>query len=277
MDSIVSLPANIVAWLSDRSQLSDINFFTEFPPINKAVPLKQAIVAVGIKELKISDKFVENGDGVLERQEYCRTADILARLSICVPYSYGGSACHDIFTRIIDELTFNTDLNITESACEETQSDRNTSALVLNGTFSVKADFCPAEVVDSNYFSFLDKDFFCGSHLRDESIHVTAEEKEKWDSPFAVGFYFGNGENSKTLSLDFEPKLVLVFCNGTSPVEVDFDTRKIIPQFAIGTSSYNSQGITVLSGGFKVQKMTFGNSTAKLNEAGIMYGYAAMK
>ena len=92
MDSIVALPSRIVEWLSERPQLADINFFTEFPPIEKAVPLKRAIVAVGIKDMKIVDKFVENDDGVLERQEYCRTADIHARLSICVPYSYGGSA-----------------------------------------------------------------------------------------------------------------------------------------------------------------------------------------
>lgn len=277
MDSIVALPENIVDWLSDRPQLSDISFFTEFPPINKAVPLKKAIVAVGIKELKISDKFVENGDGILERQEYCRTADILARLSICVPYSYGGTACHDIFTKIIDELTFNTDLNITESNCDEIESDRNTSALVLNGTFSVSADFCPAETAGNNYFSFLDKEFFCGSHINNEDIHVSAEEKEKWGSPFAVGFYFGNGDNSRTISLSFSPKLVFVFCDECPPVNIDFDAKKITPQFAVGTSSYCSQGISVISGGFKVQKLTYGNSTVKLNETGTMYGYAALK
>lgn len=277
MDSIVSMPANIVEWLSGRPQLSDINFFTEFPPINKAVPLKKAIVAVGIKDLKIIDKFVENSDGILERQEYCRTADIHARLSICVPYSYGGTACHEIFTKIIDELTFNTDLNITESECEEIESDRNTSALVLAGSFRISADFCPAETADSNYFSFLDKEFLCGSHLRDDDIHVTVEDKQKWDQPFTTGTYFGNGSNSRTIELGFRPKMVIVFGGDAVPVSVNFTTQKINPGIAFASGSYGTQGLSVLSNGFKVLKTTYDNSVSLLNESGSVYCYAAMK
>lgn len=157
MDSIVALPGKMVSWLCEQEDLKDIKFFTEFPPILKSVPLKEAIVAVGIEQLSITDKFVENDEGILEKQEYCRSANIKSRLSICVPYSYGGSACHDTFTRIIDALTFRTDLNINASGCDETQSDRNTSALVLTGWFEVVADFCPAVSTDENYASFLDK------------------------------------------------------------------------------------------------------------------------
>lgn len=277
MDSIVALPASIVEWLSEREQLEDIDFFTEFPPINKAVPLKKAIVAVGIKDMKIVDKFAENGEGVLERQEYCRTADINARLSICVPYSYGGSACHEIFTKIIDELTFNTDLNITESECEEIQSDRNTSALVLTATFKISADFCPAEITDDNFFSFLDKEFLCGSHINDTSIHVTPEEKESWGAPVVVGYYFGNGSSNRSLSLGFKPKALILFCSNKPPAEVSFSSERVKPQFAFGCGDYSSQGMSITSTGFSVSNSTSGTSVAEFNAAGNIYCYIAMK
>ena len=45
--------------------MKDITFFTEFPPIAKAVPLKRSIVAVGIENLSLTDKFEVNADGLL--------------------------------------------------------------------------------------------------------------------------------------------------------------------------------------------------------------------
>ena len=80
MDSIVSLPIRIVEWLGKQDDMNDLTFFVEYPPINKAVPLRKAIVAVGIDNIEITDKFVANDDGVLEKQEYCRTAMIKANL-----------------------------------------------------------------------------------------------------------------------------------------------------------------------------------------------------
>ncbi len=277
MDSIVALPSKIVDWLSTRPQLRDINFFTEFPPINKAVPLKRAIVAVGIQELKIVDKFVENAEGVLERQEYCRTADIHARLSICVPYSYGGSACHEIFTKIMDELTFCTDLNITESDCGEIESDRNTSALVLGGGFKISADFCPGEAADDHYISFLDKELLCGSHLRNGDVHVTTEDKAKWNNPFFVGTYFGTGSTTRTIEIGFKPRMIILFCSDCAPFEINFGTQKIFMNFAFASGNYCTQGLSLTTNGFKVNKSTFNNGTTSFNDAGMVYCYAAMK
>ena len=68
MDSIVSLPYRIVEWLSAQSDMDDIKFFVEYPPVNKAVPLRRTIVAVGMDSIDIVDKFVANDDGVLERR-----------------------------------------------------------------------------------------------------------------------------------------------------------------------------------------------------------------
>ena len=277
MDSIVALPARIVEWLTAREQFQNIKFFTEFPPVMKEVPLRRAIVGVGIEEMKIVDKFVANDDGVLERQEYCRTANIDARLSICVPYSYGGTACHEIFTDIIDELIFNSDLNITESSCSEIQSDRDTSALVLNGNFIISADFCPAEILDNNYFSFLDKKFFCASHIQNSDIHVSLQEKERWNESFVQGIYFGNGNTTRSISVGFEPNAVIVFCPDYSPCEIDFANGKNKIYYGNALKGYGTRGVSLTSTGFKTNNTTNGSNKVSLNDQGLSYVYMAFK
>lgn len=277
MDSIVSLPIKIVEWLSEQDDMQDISFFVEYPPINKAIPLRKAIVAVGIENIEITDKFVANDDGVLERQEYCRSAAITANLSICVPFSQGGQACHDIFTRIADALTFRTNLNIEKSGCDDIDSDHDTEALVMNGWFLMNADFCPAVSTDENYASFLDKELLCGSHIRNDTIHVTAADKEKWNEPSAIGFYLGNGSSSRSIRVDFAPQLIILMAAGKPPTTIDFTKSTAKNYFAMATPSTNSLGIELTSTGFKLSNSSSGSVTADLNSAGVSYIYIAYK
>ena len=276
MDDIVSLPARIVEWLSEQSDMSDLKFFVEYPPVNKAVPLKKSIVAVGIESIEIEDKFVENDDGVLERQEYCRLAKIKANLSICVPFSQGGSACHDIFTRIADALTFRTNLNIIESGCETIQSDRDTDALVMTGWFLMNADFCPAASTDENYASFLDKELLCGSHIRNDEIHVTQEDKDMWNEAFVAGYYMGTGTGTKSFDLGFEPEFVIVCAGGMPAVTVDFANQSAKTYIAASTDT-GMNGVETTSNGFSVKNTASGNVTASMNQVGMIYIYIAFK
>ncbi len=277
MDKIVTIPQRIVDWLNIQPTLSDITFFTEFPPIMKSVPLKKAIVAVGIEELNITDKFVANDDGVLEKQEYCRTANIKTRLSICVPYSYGGSACHDYFTKIIDALTFRTDLNIEESGCSEIESDRDTSALVCHGWFKIVADFCPAESIDENFTSFLNKDFICSGHITNDEIHVSKEDKELWNNSVLTGFYTGTGQSTTSVKLDFTPKFLMVFCTDFPVCSINFDLSSAKSYMAFASGDFSSAGLSLTSTGFKITKATINGTVSFLNELGYSYCYIAFK
>ena len=276
MDSIVSLPHRIVEWLSAQSDMEDIKFFVEYPPLNKAVPLRRTIVAVGIDNIEIVDKFVENDDGVLERQEYCRLAKIKANLSICVPFSMGGHTCHDIFTRIANALTFRTNLNILESGCVEIKSDRDTDALVMTGWFLMEADFCPAQSTDENFASFLDKELLCGSHIRNDDIHVTTEDKANWNNPFITGLYFGNGDSAQSINIGFKPSFVIVFVAGFPAVKINFTNSTAKSYFGIALSNSTS-GIIPIQDGFKVQTGTAGGATIALNDSGLVYNYIAFK
>lgn len=276
MDSIVSLPQQIVDWFSSQSDMNDIKFFVEYPPVNKAVPLRRTIVAVGIESIDIVDKFVENDDGVLERQEYCRLAKIRANLSICVPFSMGGQKCHDIFTRMVNALTFRTNLNIAESGCVEIKSDRDTDALVMTGWFLMEADFCPAQSTEENFASFLDKELLCGSHIRNDVIHVTEEDKLKWNENFVIGTYFGNGSSSRSISLSFAPSLVFVFGMSLPAIKPDFSSSTAKSYFTLATVN-NSVGVILTSTGFRIENYTSSGVTQALNESGIIYSYVAFK
>ncbi len=276
MDSIVSLPQQIVDWLSSQDDMDDIKFFVEYPPVNKAVPLRKIIVAVGIESIDIVDKFVENDDGVLERQEYCRLAQIKANLSICVPFSMGGQACHDVFTRIANALTFRTNLNIAESGCVEIKSDRDTDALVMTGWFLMEADFCPAASTDENFASFLDKELLCGSHIRNSSIHVTQEDKDKWNDAFVTGFYMGSGGSAKSIDLGFKPKIVFAAASSYPPIVVDFTSSTVKNYFTMATADAPA-GVTITSSGFRTASGTASGSSFALNESGIIYSFIAFK
>ena len=279
MSAVSALPMDIVAWLGAQEQLSDITFMTEFPPVKKAIPLKKAIVAVGLEEVGITDKFEANDQGVLVENEYCRLADIRISLDIHVPFAFGGERCHDVFTTIIDCLTFASDLDIVKSGCSAMEAERNTDALVLKAWIDVTANFCPAASSDLNFQSFLDKTLLCGSHIRNTDIHVTPEDKARWDQSFTTGNYMGNGATTRTIELDFQPRLVLVFATQYPPVRVDFSASRSYCYWGVATPGYASQGLEISTGGFRLlssSNYVAGTSYPRLNESGTAYRYLVL-
>ncbi len=253
MSDISALPSGIVEWLSGREELEYINFLTEFPPIKKAVPLKKTTVAVGIKTMEIVDAFVENADGILERDEFCRNAKITLRLSIHAPYSSGGKACHDAFTDIIDCLTFESSLHILTSGCDDIISDRDTDAFVLSAWAQVEANLCPAATSELPLPSFFNKDLLCGSHIRDTDIHLSTEQQNFLASPILTGTYIGSGDSSETVNLGYKPKFVYIMRLGMPMFEYSNmdSTNHVIS--AIGVDRGCSLGLTLTSSGFRVE------------------------
>ena len=147
----------------------------------------------------------------------------------------------------------------------------------MNGWFLMNADFCPAASTDENYASFLDKELLCGSHIRNNDIHVTLEDKSKWDDPFAIGFYLGNGSSSRTVAIGFEPRLVILMASGYPAVAIDFAQSSAKSYMAVASSDFSSQGIQISSTGFKVSTATSGGVTSNLNSMGTSYIYIAYK
>lgn len=280
LSEISALPQGIVEWLGTQEALSGIQFITEFPPVPKAIPLKKVIVAVGLEDVKIQDSFTANDQGVLTKNEYCRLAAIRTQLAIHVPFSQGGAKCHDVFTDIIDCLTFASDLNIVESGCGYIQADRDTDAFVLSAWIMMTANFCPAASSSVSFQSFLNKDLLCGSHITNTAIHVTQADKNLWNAPFSTGTYMGTNASSRTIEVSFAPKLVSVFAVQYPPVVMNAGGNGSGCYWGMASAGGGSQGIELTASGFKLLQgsaYAVGGCLPKLNEAGVSYVYLAVK
>ena len=283
MSAISAMPGAIVEWLSGQEALSGIGFLTEYPAQNKAVPLRSPIVAVGLGSASITDKFIENNDGVLERQEYCRTANLRMRFDIHVPFRMGGSYCHDIFTRVLDLLTFASDLNLRASGCADVGAHRDTDAFLLEAWADVAADFCPADSTGLTLTSFLPKDLLCGSHISNGEIHLTAAEKAKVIAPYATGTYLGSGIASQNVTVGFRPSCVFVTAVQMPPVALNFSTSNAQMLFGCAVDAAGgsgSLGLEITATGFRLRSgssYNIGANTTALNLSGTTYAFVAMK
>lgn len=278
---ISGLPKEIVNWLKGITALKNITFMTEYPPQAKAVPLRNSIVSVGLNEVQITDLFRETEDGDLVRDEYCRKAEMHIMLGIHVPDSLGGSTCHDVFSKIVDYMTFSSDLNIISSQCGSITSDRNTESLVMNADVHISAEFCPADSTGINFNAFIDKTLFCKSHMSDNNIHVSSADRDLWSKPYVIGTYSGGGGSSRTIPLGFQPKFVFVFAMGTGAVGIDFTEQIGKAYFGYSISGgYGSSGVECTSTGFRVHNGTSykaENVYPLLNDIGTTYVYYAVK
>lgn len=274
------MPKEIADWLSEQTEVfGDIRFLTEFPAMPKATPLRQTIVSVGLESIKITDYFTENDYGELVPSEYCRHADIKIRFSVYVPYSSGGTACHEAFTKIVDCLNFKSDLNLKESGCDAINADRDTDAFVMKSWVIIEAKFCPAESSSIQYESFLPKTFFCGSHINDDSIHVTQQDKDSWGEKPVTGIYFGTGNGDQTITLGFKPSFVFACICFYPMISTDSDGNSYC-YAGMATPDYSSTGIRITSNGFKVSQSSstsYNNTVVQLNKLSADYSYIAFK
>ncbi|MBQ7541173.1 MAG: hypothetical protein IJT44_02660 [Clostridia bacterium] len=274
MSSVSALPGEIVRWLSAQPDLSHITFLTEYPAIKKAVPLRKVIVAVGLQSVTLTDQFRDDGNGVLVRQEYCRTAAMRIQLAIHVPFSLGGHTCHEVFSDVTDALNFASNLHIEESGCENVTEDRDTDALVLKGYVQISADFCPAVSSNMNFQSFFDKELLCGTHIRDAELHASAAEKTQWNHPLIVSSYVGTGANSRTITLDFEPAWVQVFAFEYPPALYNAGAQRVEYYTAFAGRYGCQHGITLDGRTLRVysDQSDYSGGMPKLNMAGCRYG-----
>ena len=117
----------------------------------------------------------------------------------------------------------------------------------------------------------------CGSHVTNEAIHVTAEDKEYWNNPLQIGFYSGTGASTRTISIGYKPKLVIVFCTENPFMTLDFSQSTANSQLGVAVENYGTLGISLSSQGFKLSTSTLGAVTSSFNTVGYTYCYIAVK
>ena len=117
-----------------------------------------------------------------------------------------------------------------------------------------------------------------GGHLLNSNIHVTADEKARISEPFTVSLYSGSGEATRAVTLGFQPKLVLIFKRGVSPVFYSGGVNTV--NCGIGCAGHGaSTGLTVTSTGVSVSEQAAASNgyRVSLNESGSQYTLIAFK
>lgn len=124
-------------------------------------------------------------------------------------------------------------------------------------------------------------DAFLQEHSGDQVKHVTAQERERWNSPdYVIGTYEGNNVKYQAVNLGFKPVWGVVFMQEEAPVEGDFTYNNTYANMAFFTRFGCSLGVELTSTGFNVYT---NNSTSvqfpvpRLNVSGQTYTYIAYK
>lgn len=95
-----------------------------------------------------------------------------------------------------------------------------------------------------------------GEHLANTYVHVTQAEKEKYNSPYRVLTYAGDGANSKTISLDTSYTFAIVFQKYYPPVETDSAGNSVVHMAIVGRQFGSNSNLTLKSDSIVVTQDT---------------------
>lgn len=121
-------------------------------------------------------------------------------------------------------------------------------------------------------------------HKKDSISHITAQEREKWNSFVKTGLYYGNGASERTITFDcdFDVSLIIIFA-GNRP----FSAAKFSDSRHYNYSAFISVLASSLGARFGSDYKSFivnqsasalyNNEYASLNESGVAYTYILLR
>lgn len=121
---IINMVDMFYSFLKRNSQLQDIDFVEEFPPMYKENPLHKVTIVIGLES---SDVLPSDEPDAPANQYVVR---VRIRMNIHAPITSSGRACMDAFSRLMQEAV--TSLSeVTGFGCEGTKFDRSTATLYM--------------------------------------------------------------------------------------------------------------------------------------------------
>lgn len=118
-------------------------------------------------------------------------------------------------------------------------------------------------------------DNVCGSHINNNDIHITVEERDFWNTQIYVGFYFGTGHHENIIELGYKPKAVFIYSTDKPLGIIDGESYS---GMATGLSA--NLGIKINENGFSVYNGSSHSQNGiipSFNKPGIDYGYIVFK
>lgn len=120
------------------------------------------------------------------------------------------------------------------------------------------------------------------AHCEDYDIHVTSADRTKWNSPYHIGFYYGDGAHTRTVqtSCPFQPSFGLVFAGNMPPSVTDFSNNNKKNYFGFLSQRTSTSGLS-FSGANIVIPDYSGPAVNKeymsFNVVGIVYCYVLFR
>lgn len=97
-----------------------------------------------------------------------------------------------------------------------------------------------------------------GNHVKDNQVHLTAEEKQRATSPFEIFTIYGNGNASLQITPGFIPSMV-IYCKKNAPCCVS-ESGYTKVNSGIATSKGTSGGISISNNTIVVQQNSAANN-----------------
>lgn len=124
-------------------------------------------------------------------------------------------------------------------------------------------------------------DFLCKTHVNDNSVHLSPEDRARLSAPVVCGSYTGLGAyNPVTITLGFRPMAVFVFPLNSAGVKLNTGYNTLLNYSDCAILGFSNDYIHFTSSGFSVSAadaMQSNTAMRALNESGVSYGYIAVK
>lgn len=125
-------------------------------------------------------------------------------------------------------------------------------------------------------------DNFASEHTADIKCHLSDEDREKFDQPYFMGVYYGNGKSSQTVSTNcpFIPSFGFIYCLNKPAQETDFSSNVSYNYFAVLAPRGSMPGVSLSDSDLVVSNSTTAVSEkeyANLNVNGRTYLYVLFR
>ena len=119
-------------------------------------------------------------------------------------------------------------------------------------------------------------DTVISQHTENSNIHTSATEKTKWNQPYVIMSYTGNGSSSRSITITnaFEPTWGIIFKAGSTPSVIDMSNQTEYNYFGIFTKNSSNAGLSLSGNSLTVQQSAvaiLGNELKSYNENGSAY------
>lgn len=116
-----------------------------------------------------------------------------------------------------------------------------------------------------------------GTHIEDNDIHITSEERRIWNKPYFFDVYQGNGAAKRAIDLpNFIPTFGFIFSVNTPLAVTDFTGKANYNYFAIVTRRGSTAGVTLSTNHIFIDQSAgalVSDEYLNLNVAGHTYCY----